>query len=86
MGPCVIMYYRCTQCDFDLCVTCFKKKNRGTGEGLIRGDKGAKDEVEISSTGYMLRAVRLATTHWVVILGAVVCLIATSASQLLLPK
>ena len=34
---------------FDLCHVCFSRKSRVRGEGVIRGDKGVKEELEITS-------------------------------------
>ena len=31
--------YRCQVCDFDVCPPCFNKKDKATGEGMLRGDK-----------------------------------------------
>ncbi len=45
------------------CVACFKKKNKSRGEGLLRGDKGVKDEKEVNSSDYMLRALTLAKPY-----------------------
>lgn len=78
--------YRCKQCDFDMCQNCFRKKNRSRGEGQLRGDKGTKDEAEISSTTYVLRAVALAKPHSPLIALACMCLLATSTASLLLPN
>src|SRR5690349_15710026 len=78
--------YRCKQCDFDLCRTCFKRKNRSRGENQVRGDKGAKDDKEISSTGYMRRSLRMAKPHIPLLLFATLCLIATTTAGILLPN
>jgi ABC-type multidrug transport system fused ATPase/permease subunit len=52
----------------------------------LRGDRGAREEAEVSSTSYMLRALKLARPHWALIMVAVVCLLATSASSIALPN
>ncbi len=73
-------------CDFDCCARCFSKKDKARGEGQLRGDKGTKDEVEISSTGYMLRALKLMKPHAWIIATAIVCLLITSAANIALPN
>jgi len=78
--------YRCRKCDFDCCDRCFSKKDKARGEGQLRGDKGAREELEVSSTGYMLRALKLARPHSTLIGVAVVCLLATSAASIALPN
>lgn len=78
--------YRCHVCDFDLCHVCFARRNRVKGEGVIRGDKGVKEELEISSTQYFLRALKLAKPHCGLILVALVCLLVNAASQLFAPN
>lgn len=78
--------YRCRQCDFDICMQCFKRKNRSRGEGVVRGDKGVKEEVEVSSRSYLVRALKLAKPHLFLIILACVCLLVTSTSALFLPN
>ena len=73
-------------CDFDLCHVCFARKNKVRGEGVIRGDKGVKEEVEVTSWQYLLRALKLARPHCGLILLALVCLLVNAASQLLAPN
>jgi ABC-type multidrug transport system fused ATPase/permease subunit len=78
--------YRCQQCDFDLCKPCFLRKNKTRGEGQLRGEKGIKEEVEVSSWGYLLRALALSKRHWLVISVAVVCLILSTVTSIILPN
>ena len=40
--------YRCHVCDWDACPACFKKKDKATGEGVMRGDKGVKSATDVS--------------------------------------
>ena len=36
--------WRCNQCDFDVCNHCAMRSNKSGAEGLIRGDKGIKEQ------------------------------------------
>ena len=78
--------YRCNVCDFDLCHVCFARKNRVRGEGVVRGDKGVKEETEITSTQYLLRALKLARPHCGLIMLALLCLVVNAAAQLFAPN
>jgi len=78
--------YRCKTCDFDVCVPCFNRKNKLKGEGLLRGDKGLKGEVELDSKTYMKRALAMARPQFTLIAGACICLVATSVANILLPN
>jgi ABC-type multidrug transport system fused ATPase/permease subunit len=78
--------YRCPQCDFDCCRSCFLKRDKARGENQLRGDKGAKDEKEVSSSAYLVRALKLTKPHAPIITLAVVCLLATSAASIILPN
>lgn len=78
--------YRCKQCDFDLCHNCFRRRNKSRAEGVLRGDKGVKDEDEISSRQFLLRALSLLKPHWILVTAALTCLLSASAANLLLPR
>merc|ERR1719424_387171 len=55
--------YRCQLCDFDACPACFNKKDKATGEGILRGDKGVKQGGDLSFSQYFARALRLVLPH-----------------------
>lgn len=78
--------YRCGTCDFDMCMDCFYKKNKSHAEGVLRGDKGVRANIELTNSMYMMRALRLAAPHWSLMLVAFLCLLATTASSLFLPN
>eukprot|EP01128_Nolandella_sp_AFSM9_P007822 TRINITY_DN4407_c0_g1_i1.p1 TRINITY_DN4407_c0_g1~~TRINITY_DN4407_c0_g1_i1.p1 ORF type:complete len:948 (-),score=189.43 TRINITY_DN4407_c0_g1_i1:48-2849(-) len=78
--------YRCSDCDFDLCLNCTRKKSKGKGEGLIRGDGGVKEERDISNWEYLRRGLFFAKPHLALIIVAVIMMLAGSLSQLLLPN
>ena len=42
--------YRCDVCDFDACPACFNKKDKATGEGVMRGDAGVRDAPHLLHT------------------------------------
>eukprot|EP01125_Pyxidicula_operculata_P018213 TRINITY_DN6461_c0_g1_i2.p1 TRINITY_DN6461_c0_g1~~TRINITY_DN6461_c0_g1_i2.p1 ORF type:complete len:857 (+),score=171.12 TRINITY_DN6461_c0_g1_i2:240-2810(+) len=78
--------YRCEECDFDLCLDCTKRKNKDRGEGVLRGDKGVKEEPEISNWEYLKKATIFVKPHIGIILIAFVFLAINSAANLLLPN
>lgn len=78
--------YRCKLCDFDLCKSCFSKKDKGTLEGVLRGDKGVRTEESLSTMGYFKRALGLSAPEWQLGLAALFCLALTNGSSLALPN
>ena len=78
--------YRCRTCDWDACPACFKKKDKATGEGVMRGDKGVKSATDVGRWAYFRRAVRLVAPHVPLFLVALGCLVATSVVNLFLPN
>ena len=78
--------YRCKMCDFDVCVSCFTSKDKSRGEGVLRGDKGVKEEKEITNTIFMKRAFALCRPQIHLFVVAFLCLIANSLAALLLPN
>ena len=78
--------YRCRTCDWDACPACFKKKDKSTGEGVMRGDKGVKSSTDVGRWAYFRRAVRLVAPHVPLFLVALGCLVATSVVNLFLPN
>mmetsp|Transcript_25777 Transcript_25777/g.38159 ORF Transcript_25777/g.38159 Transcript_25777/m.38159 type:complete len:725 (+) Transcript_25777:119-2293(+) len=78
--------FRCKLCDFDLCVRCYSRKDKLTMEGIIRGDKGARQDAELSSIEYFERAIRLVRTEWILFAVAMLSLCAFNLFSLTLPK
>eukprot|EP00667_Euglena_gracilis_P006497 EG_transcript_6552 len=78
--------YRCRLCDFDVCVPCFRKGNRSTSEGLLRGDKGIHEEQQVGNVVYFLRAIKLTLPFFHIVLLAFGCLLINQGARLLLPK
>ena len=78
--------YRCDVCDFDACPACFNKKDKATGEGVMRGDKGVRDVLEVGRMDYLMRGARLIAPHLPLFLFALLCLLMQSVASLVLPN
>ena len=78
--------YRCDVCDFDACPACFNKKDKATGEGVKRGDKGVRDVLEDGRMNYLMRGARLIAPHLPLFLFALLCLLMQSVASLVLPN
>ena len=78
--------YRCEVCDFDACPACFNKKDKATGEGVMRGDKGVRDVLEIGRVAYLMRGMRLVAPHLPLLLLALSSLLANSVINVFLPN
>lgn len=57
-----------------------------TEEGALRGDKGAKIDIEVDQSGYLMRAISLARGEAYLLAGAFLCLGLSSISSLILPS
>ena len=80
--------FQCTQCDFDACAECFKKKTRAHGENQIqRSEKGFKEEGdgELSAFSYMLRSLQLLRPFAFQAVIVLVCLATTQCIRIFLP-
>ena len=78
--------YVCRLCDFDCCAACFNKKDKATGEGIIRGDKGVKHVGALDLRTYMVRGVRLILPELPLIFVALSMLCADSMVRLFMPN
>lgn len=78
--------YHCQMCDFDVCPACFNKKDKATGEGILRGDKGVKQGEHLTFTQYLGRAMRLVLPHIPLFVVAIACLASKSIINLFLPN
>lgn len=79
--------WRCKLCDFDMCPKCAGRKDVATvAENLLRGDKGRRQEKQLSSFEYLKRALGLASqgNGWL-LYGAFGLLFCYTATNLLLP-
>lgn len=78
--------YVCRLCDFDCCAACFNKKDKATGEGIIRGDKGVKHVGALDFKTYMSRGMRLILPELPVFAIALLLLCANSLVRLFMPN
>uniref|UniRef100_A0A0G4ICQ3 Uncharacterized protein n=1 Tax=Chromera velia CCMP2878 TaxID=1169474 RepID=A0A0G4ICQ3_9ALVE len=78
--------YRCGTCDFDCCLACFKRQGSSKSEGLLRSDKGPKEEAVLSTPAYFFRALKLIFPFAHIVTGACLCVAATQGLTLLLPR
>jgi len=78
--------YRCPLCDWDACPACFNKKDRSTGEGVLRGDKGVKSGGALTTSQYFRRGLKLALPQLPLFGVALLCVVTTSALRLFLPN
>eukprot|EP00980_Cylindrotheca_fusiformis_P015134 scaffold4180_cov99-Cylindrotheca_fusiformis.AAC.15 len=78
--------YRCSLCDFDVCVPCAKRKDAATvGENVLRGDRGVRVEENISTMGYFRRSLQMAKSELPLLIVSFGLLALSSVSKLLLP-
>ena len=78
--------YRCDVCDFDVCPNCFNKKDKATGEGMLRGDKGLKKMDKLTHAQYLKRGLKLARPEIPLFLLALCCVVGTASINLFLPN
>ena len=78
--------YVCRLCDFDCCPACYNKKDKATGEGIIRGDKGIKHVGALDFKTYMSRGVRLILPELPMFALALALLCANSLVRLFMPN
>jgi hypothetical protein len=78
--------YRCSLCDFDVCVKCAKRNDAATvGENVLRGDRGVRAETSLTTSSYFQRSIQVAKQELPLLLVSFCLLAASSLSQLLLP-
>jgi len=78
--------YFCPDCSFDLCELCFKKKNKEKQEHALRGDKGAREDKEVSTWYYLQITYGFLRPHIRIISLALIFLLTNSTAQILLPN
>eukprot|EP01062_Namystynia_karyoxenos_P057576 TRINITY_DN486_c1_g1_i1.p1 TRINITY_DN486_c1_g1~~TRINITY_DN486_c1_g1_i1.p1 ORF type:complete len:940 (+),score=343.52 TRINITY_DN486_c1_g1_i1:124-2820(+) len=78
--------FQCKQCDFDVCFDCLRARNKRTGEGMLRGDKGAREEKAVTVKEYFRWGWRLTLgfRHYVAFAVTALCL--NQASRIFLPN
>jgi ABC-type multidrug transport system fused ATPase/permease subunit len=78
--------YTCELCDFGCCLDCFKHASRKQIEHALRGDKGVRDERELSTWAYVKRAFVFVqpSSRWFGV--ALVVMVLRSIASILLPS
>jgi len=78
--------YRCTLCDFDVCVPCSQRADAATvGENILRGDRGVRVEASLDNKSYFRRSLQVAKPELPLLSISFALLAASSISRLLLP-
>ena len=78
--------YRCSLCDFDVCVKCARRNDAATvGENVLRGDRGVRTEASLSTASYFKRSMQVAGQELPLLLVSFLLLAASSLSRLALP-
>ena len=78
--------YRCSLCDFDVCVPCSRRSDATTvGENMLRSDRGVRSEQALDNTSYFARSLRIARPELPLLLISFFLLALSSATKLLLP-
>lgn len=78
--------YRCALCDFDVCLKCANRQDAATvGENVLRGDRGVRAEIALTTTGYFQRSLQVAKQELPLLGISFILLAASSVSRLLLP-
>lgn len=78
--------YRCSLCDFDVCLKCVKRNDAATvGENILRGDRGVRAQPILTTTSYFHRSIQVAKQELPLLLVSFLLLGTSSLSQLLLP-
>eukprot|EP01083_Nonionella_stella_P161308 528148_1 len=78
--------YRCSLCDFDVCMKCSKRSDAATvGENVLRGDRGVRAETALTNGGYFTRSMTIAKKELPLLMVSFGLLALSSVSRLLLP-
>jgi len=78
--------YRCSLCDFDVCVPCSRRSDAATvGENVLRGDRGVRVEASLDNSSYFRRSLSVARPELPLLLLSFLLLAGSSVSRLLLP-
>eukprot|EP00977_Amphora_coffeiformis_P012640 scaffold3185_cov161-Amphora_coffeaeformis.AAC.6 len=78
--------YRCSMCDFDVCLKCSKRSDAAiVGENVLRGDRGVRVQQTLTNTDYVKRTIQMAQRELPLLVVSFILLASSSVSQLLLP-
>lgn len=65
---------------------CYAKRNKFTLEGQLRGDKGVRQETQLTGDKYFMRALSLIRGEWFIFSMAMMCLCINNGINLMMPK
>jgi len=78
--------YRCSLCDFDICLKCAERSDAATvGENMLRGDRGVRVEASMDNTSYFKRSLAVARSEVPLLMVSFSLLAVSSVSRLFLP-
>jgi len=78
--------YRCSLCDFDICLQCARRNDAATiGEDLLRTDRGVRVETSLDNSSYFLRSWKFVKSELCLLLISIGFLVCNSMTKLLLP-
>jgi ABC-type multidrug transport system fused ATPase/permease subunit len=86
MGRLELERFKCEQCDFDLCMACFKKSTREHAVNAARTDKGVEELQQLGSLEHLKRLVKLMRPFIKIVVIALTCLIVNQILRLMLPN
>jgi hypothetical protein len=82
--------YNCKDCTFNLCIRCFETKSGemqgDEEENVVRGDKGKKDKLILSTGSYVKRSLQLAKGQYHIIWLGLFFLVIASCAGIVLPN
>lgn len=78
--------YRCSLCDFDICLKCAKREDAAiVGENLLRGDQGVRSEQVLDTSSYFLRSWEFVKSQLLLLSVSLFLLTCSSVTKLALP-
>ena len=78
--------YRCSLCDFDICVSCAQREDAATvGENLLRGDRGVRSEQVLDNRSYFSRSWVFVKPQLCLLSMSLLLLTCSSLTKLALP-
>lgn len=80
--------YRCSLCDFDICLKCSSRNDAAVvGEGVLRGDRGVRTQTPLTTSEYVKRSIAVAgRSEWPWLMASFALLALSSLSRLFLPQ
>ena len=78
--------FRCKLCDFDMCLLCFNKRDKMSLEGQLRGDKGIRNDNDLTGKKYFYKALKLVREEYRIFSMAIAAMLCLNAASLLMPS